>query len=393
MTGLVILEIVRCVDKWEVREKSFCRNSHWKFVQIVVLILRIVVYALFYLENLNWENRCFTVAKTSFRSVKEVLHNKSALRRSICTVVKWAERNLCACSWMHCVKVMDKCLHSLESSLICFSLGMFKRKTLNFLGNSVFKLFFKKCKLFLFIIRSLIFECRPFAACLLCLFADFFYYSVRIFGICQKFNCSFKIDSVTLSVCFLNARSHWIIKVRHTLTAVLVILVRLNCNTCKCRIWRNVIRFSQIAVTCWKTAFKKAYKVNLATSCGKCKEIKIVNMNITVTMSLRILRVENVHFIELFCALWTVLEHCTHCSITVNVCVLTLNIVIFSWFKSKVLINLHELCVHFTHSCTLCTVKYIFLCSSCMTVFNKHLFNSVLYLLNCRSLISALFLK
>ena len=39
------------------------------------------------------------------------------------------------------------------------------------------------------------------------------------------------------------------------------------------------------------------------TSCGKCKEIKIVNMNITVTMSLRILRVENVHFIELFCAL------------------------------------------------------------------------------------------
>ena len=40
--------------------------------------------------------------------------------------------------------------------------------------------------------------------------------------------------------------------------------------------------------------------MNVGRSCGKCKEMKMVNMNMRVRMRVRIVRVENVDLIEVF---------------------------------------------------------------------------------------------
>ena len=105
------------------------------------------------------------------------------------------------------------------------------------------------------------------------------------------------------------------------------------------------------------------------------------------------LRSKNIHLIEFLCSHRSVFKHCTHCGVTVNVCIFTLNVVILSRFKGQILINLHKLCVHFTNSCTLCSVKNKFLCSSCVSAVNKNLFNGILNVFNGRSFISVLLFK
>ena len=94
--------------------KSSCRNSACQLEQVVVRISRIVVDAFLYLEDVNRENRCLAVTQTCFRCQQSCSPLPSGLPGDrVCTVVNGGKRNLCACSGMHGVEVVDERLHCL----------------------------------------------------------------------------------------------------------------------------------------------------------------------------------------------------------------------------------------------------------------------------------------
>ena len=55
----IILQIKRCINKRKVWKQSFCTDSTSQFKQVIIRILRIVIYAIFYFKYMNWENRSF----------------------------------------------------------------------------------------------------------------------------------------------------------------------------------------------------------------------------------------------------------------------------------------------------------------------------------------------
>ena len=115
MTGLVILEIERCVNKSEVRKQTLCTDLHRQFEQVIIRVIGIIVDSLLDTENLNREDRCFAMTESCFCSKQKLLNSKTTFPRCICAIVNRAERNLSAGTGMHGIQIMDKPLHSLIS--------------------------------------------------------------------------------------------------------------------------------------------------------------------------------------------------------------------------------------------------------------------------------------
>ena len=86
--------------------------------------------------------------------------------------------------------------------------------------------------------------------------------------------------------------------------------------------------------------------------------------------------------IELLSTLGAVLEHCAHCGVAVDVCVLALNVVVLGSLEGEVLVNLHKLGVHISYSCALCAVEDELLGCSGVAVLDKYLFYRILNVLN-----------
>ena len=63
MPFLIVLEIVRCILKREIREQALGRRANRKLEQIIIRLAGVVVHALLYSENLNREDRRFAVAQ------------------------------------------------------------------------------------------------------------------------------------------------------------------------------------------------------------------------------------------------------------------------------------------------------------------------------------------
>ena len=61
-------------------------------------------------------------------------------------------------------------------------------------------------------------------------------------------------------------------------------------------------------------------------------------MDITLTMRLGVLGVEDIHLIEFLSALGTVLEHGAHRSVAVDVGVLTLDVIVLRGLEGQVLV-------------------------------------------------------
>ena len=77
-----------------------------------------------------------------------------------------------------------------------------------------------------------------------------------------------------------------------------------------------------------KAVCKELFKVYLSAGRGEGIEIKVMNVDIALAVSLCVLRVENIHLIILLGGNASVLEHCTHCSIAVDICILALDIAV-----------------------------------------------------------------
>ena len=106
------------------------------------------------------------------------------------------------------------------------------------------------------------------------------------------------IGPVEALVRLAHARCHAVIKIRHRLTAVLVVLVGLDCNACQCRVAFNIIRFPKMTVTRTESAFQQFQQVDLTAGHGQGIEVHIVDMNVAFFMCLHVLRIDDIHLIE-----------------------------------------------------------------------------------------------
>ena len=193
-----------------------------------------------------------------------------------------------------------------------------------------------------------------------------------------------KIVTVIVPVGLAHARCHAVIKIRNTLSAVLVILVGLNGNTSQCGIAADVIGLTQESMSGRKTIFKQPEQVNLGAGGSQCVKIKVVNMDIAFPVCLGNIRLQQEHFIELLGALRTILEHGAHGGITVNVCVFTLDIIFNGGLEGQILINLHQSGIHLTLARTLIAVQDICLRGAGVSLLHKDFLHSVLHIFHCR---------
>ena len=82
---------------------------------------------------------------------------------------------------------------------------------------------------------------------------------------------------------------HCIVKIRNALSAMLVVLIRLDCDTCQSGITLNTLRRPDEPVTGRKTTLCQCLKVNLAASFCERVKIKIVDMDIPALICLLLL--------------------------------------------------------------------------------------------------------
>ena len=121
VTRLIVLQVERCIKKAEVREKAFGRGFDGKLEEIIVWIAFVIIHALFDLEDLYRENRCFSIAKTGHCRSEQVAHDHAGLGRGIRAIVDGAERNLRTSAGVHGVEIMDEGFHGLIG---CFIRGI-----------------------------------------------------------------------------------------------------------------------------------------------------------------------------------------------------------------------------------------------------------------------------
>ena len=123
ITWLVVLEVEWSINKGEVREEALCGDFHRALEEVIVWIAWVVVDAFLYLENGDWEDWRFVVAKTVHGCFEEHLGNETTFWACISTEVDGSEWNLSTGTAVHGVEVVNKAFHCLE----CLMLGVFVR--------------------------------------------------------------------------------------------------------------------------------------------------------------------------------------------------------------------------------------------------------------------------
>ena len=178
--------------------------------------------------------------------------------------------------------------------------------------------------------------------------------------------------------------SHPIVEIRDALPAMLVVLVRLDCDAGERGITLDVIRLPQEPMSWTEAAPKQLFNIDLAAGGCEGEEIKVVDMDVPVQMGLRMDRIEHKHVIELFCAFRAVFQHGAHCSIAVNVGVLPFNIVFPCGLIGQFLIGFHQAGVHIADAGALRPVEDIFLRGAGMAGLDQLVFNRILHLFDRR---------
>mgnify|MGYP000287845446 CR=1 FL=1 len=115
---------------------------------------------------MNRENRGLTVAQTGLGRKQQLLHDQTALRRGIRTVVERRERNLRTCTRMHGVQIVNQRFHRLIGGLAGFLIRVLAGK-LHALCNRLFVERLGKCLRHRFIIAVAACQTSPLAGLLL----------------------------------------------------------------------------------------------------------------------------------------------------------------------------------------------------------------------------------
>ena len=289
---------------------------------------------------------------------------------------------------MHRVQIMNEGLHRLIGFSSDFLVCEFTGTILHFHRFRLRNDFFQLSELQF---RVIVIPChtREYPVFMLNLTFKRFHSLDAVLHIFEKIQHLAEIRHIQTFIGFFHAGRHAVIKVRHGLSSMLIVLIGLNGNTGKRRIAFDIVRFSEMPMSGRKAALQQFHQINLAAGHRQRVEIHIVNMNVAGFMCLGKLRIDDIALVELFRALRTVLEHRSHRGIAVDIGVFALDLVLFRFLKGQILINLHQLGIHVSDSGALRSVKNIFLSRTGVSVFDQNFFDGVLNLFYGRNLIMA----
>ena len=372
----------------EVREEALGADAAGQLEEIVVRLAFVVVDAFLDAEDLDREDRRFAVSQTGFRSEQHVPYDHAAFRGSVHAVVDGRERSLRAGSGMHGVEVVDESFHRLVRFLIRFLIGLLGGEflgLLDLLGGKADLLqlfrFFKSVFLALFdgSREALLFQT----------FLDLGR-GFQFLGI-KKLYIGEDVLAVLLGVGLLDARSQTVVEVDYGLSAVLVVLVRLDGDAGQGGIAGDGIRFSQNAVSGREAALEELKKVDLTTGGGQRVEVHVVDVNVAFSMRLGVLGLQDEHFIELLGAFAAVLQHGAHRGVAVDVGVLSFDIAVAGILESNIFIDLHQPGIHLAHSASVRAIQYIGFSGTYVTGVDKDLFHHVLDALDIGDFLNSFF--
>ena len=197
---------------------------------------------------------------------------------------------------------MDKSLHS----LICGAVSLFKSilsgELLNALCGIRVDVSAQLFKFSLFV-AVVVGKHGIYAELVENFLGNFVAYLLTVIYLGDHFKAAGYVIDVFFAVRLFNAVSHCVFKVRYALSAVLVVLIGLDSDTRQRGVAAYLVWFAEKAVTCGKAVLKKLDKVYLAAGGGKSKVVKVMDMDIAIVMSLGMLWVKHVHFVELLSTL------------------------------------------------------------------------------------------
>ena len=198
---LVVFEVKWRVNKDEVREEALAGNFHGALEEVVVWISWVVVDTFLNLEDRNWEDRCFVMAKTGHGSLENHLGDETTFWSSVGAEVNGSEWNLSTGTRMHSIEVVNETFHSLVGLAlgVGLSVGDDLGRDFKFLDFSV-------------IAQSKVFWNGNL---------EFFFGEVLVF---------LDILFEAFAIGFVNAWSKSVVDVWNSLTTVLLVLVGLEDN-------------------------------------------------------------------------------------------------------------------------------------------------------------------
>ena len=185
---------------------------------------------------------------------------------------------------------------------------------------------------------------------------------------------------IQLPVGLCHAGRHAVIKVGNTLAAVHFVLVGLNGDTGQCGIAADVIGLPQVAVTGGETAVEQLQQVDLTAGFGQSVKILVVNMDIAVEVCLCNLFRNHIFVIEGLCTFGAVFQHGAHGGVCVDVGVLPLQVHVCAGPEGQMLVNLHQVGVHFPHLLMLGAIQDVGFGGFGKVKLNELLLNGILHL-------------
>ena len=198
----------------------------------------------------------------------------------------------------------------------------------------------------------------------------------------QQLKCRAKRTAVFLDIGLGDAGRHVIVKAGNRLTTVLIVLVALNGDAGKCGIAADILRLAQHAVTRGEAALEQLGQVNLRAGRRQRQKVEIMNMNIALAMGARMLRIQNIHIIELLRAFRAVLEHRAHRGIAVDICVLALHVGFGRILERDILQNVHQAGLGLAGAAALRAIENIRLRGFGIPFGDERLLDLILYILN-----------
>ena len=129
-----------------------------------------------------------------------------------------------------------------------------------------------------------------------------------------------------------------------------------------------------------EAALEQRLDVDLAAGGGQAQEIKVVDVDVAVLVREAVLRVEDVHLVELLGTFAAVTQHHAHSGVAVDVGVLALEIVVLGVLEGEVADGGHEPGVHFPDLGPLVAVQDVRLGGAGMAALDKGFFYQILHL-------------
>ena len=330
---------------------------HGQLEQVVVRILRIVVHAFLHAEDLHGEDGRLAGAQALFRGQQHVLDDHAALGGRVHAVVHRAKRRLRAGAGMHGVQVVHQRLHGLEGLAVGVAGGVLLGVGHHALGRSG--------------IDAALNEPGHHGSAELRIHLEAgnraglaFHTSKQILSeraivgdVGQKIDSLGHVLLEQTAIRLAHAHGQAVIEVAHRLTAVLVVLVRLDGDAGKRGVAGDVVGLAQHAVAGGEAALEELPQLNLAAGSGQRVEVHVVNVDIALAVRLGETRIDDAHLVELLGRFGAILQHGAHGGIGIDVGVLALHVGIGGLGEGDVLQRLDEAGVHITHAAALGAIE------------------------------------